>query len=96
MAEWVEGAGIQFFALDPCFGFPQGGVPRRGDIVYFRFPQQILTKRQTPINFGTDNTGFMPSCALTSFSDNWRKSLFELADKMEGDTGSIVLLMEND
>jgi hypothetical protein len=28
-------AGIQFFALDPCF--------RRGDIVDFRFPQQILT-----------------------------------------------------
>jgi len=27
-------AGIQFFALDPCF--------RRGDIVDFRFPQQIL------------------------------------------------------
>jgi hypothetical protein len=27
-------AGIQFFALDPCF--------RRGDIVDFRFPQQVL------------------------------------------------------
>ncbi len=24
-----------FFALEPCFGFPQGGVPRRGDIVDF-------------------------------------------------------------
>ena len=29
-------AGIQFFALDPCF--------RRGDIVDFRFPQQILLR----------------------------------------------------
>jgi len=28
-------AGIQFFALDPCF--------RRGDIVDFRFPQQIFS-----------------------------------------------------
>ncbi len=35
-------AGIQFFVLDPCFGFPQGGVPRRGDIVGFCFPQQEL------------------------------------------------------
>ncbi len=34
-----------FFALDPCFGFPQGGVPRRGDIVGFRFPQQELINR---------------------------------------------------
>ncbi len=40
----AEGAGIQFFALDPCFGFPQGGVPRRGDIVGFCFPQQILLR----------------------------------------------------
>ncbi len=31
-------AGIQFFALDPCF--------RRGDIVGFRFPQQILIKNK--------------------------------------------------
>jgi len=38
-------AGIQFFfALDPCFGFPQGGVPRRGDTIGFCFPQQILYK----------------------------------------------------
>jgi len=55
-----------------------------------------LAKRQTPINFGTNNTLFISSCALTFFSDNWRKSLFELADRKEGDTGSIVLLMEND
>ena len=31
-------AGIQFFALDPCF--------RRGDIFDFRFPQQMLFKAQ--------------------------------------------------
>jgi len=40
-------AGIQFFALDPCF--------RRGDIVDFRFPQQIPINQLTiedPTSFG--------------------------------------------
>jgi len=31
-----------FFAVDPCFGFPQGGVPRRGDIASFGLLQQGL------------------------------------------------------
>jgi len=39
----VEGAGIQFFALDPCF--------RRGDIVYFRFPQQVLFSLHRHISY---------------------------------------------
>ncbi len=45
-------AGIQFFALDPCFGFPQGGVPRRGDIVGFCFPQQELFSQVNCLFYG--------------------------------------------
>ncbi len=41
-------AGIQFFALDPCF--------RRGDIVDFRFPQQILTNLTTQIQITQTST----------------------------------------
>ena len=55
-----------------------------------------LAERQTPINFGTDNTGFIPSFALMFPSYIWQKSPLELADRKEEDTGSIVLLMEND
>ncbi len=53
-----------------------------------------LAERQTPINFETDNTESMSSCALTFLSDNRQKSLLELADRRE-DTVSIVLIMEN-
>jgi len=34
-------AGIQFFALDPCF--------RRGDIIGFCFPQQELNRAQETV-----------------------------------------------
>ncbi len=45
----VEGAGIQFFALDPCF--------RRGDIVSFCFPQQILFTLPITISEGPRKAG---------------------------------------
>ena len=54
-----------------------------------------LAERQMPINSGTDKTGSIPFCALTFLSDIRQKSLLELADRREEDTGSIVLLMEN-
>ena len=52
----VEGAGIQFFALDPCSPLPRGQVypcesRGRGDIVYFRFPQQVLFSLHRHISY---------------------------------------------